>query len=1087
MTAARPAESLTVPLDRLRRKLRRALIVESTLLFLSAIVGAIAVGFVLDYELFLDSGFDWVLDAPAWLRGGALGAFVVVAGGWWLNRIAFSGRGDYSYPSLALLLEKRFPAILGEKLITAVELADVTAAEKSGMSGDMVRRTIDDAATQLKKIDPGTIVNRRRFFTLAAMVVGGACAGTIALLLRNALLLGTVFPGPVTVRTIDTATIFAERNLLLRHTPWLRNTHLEILEPTIPQYRLGRDSGAPRVLVRAHEWVVADKSVRLGWRPLLWADLDGLAVSAPTMLHVSELPETASADTAAASVLGGTHLALTDKKPVLTQVSLMTLSLDEVVSTFGADHPVVGPVLADLERRAASFALSRTVRRLPQAEEVTLRYFGIVGTDAGGEGKIAGGTRGTVKMTREPNGDYSATLANLKESISYTVRANDFRTDPRQIVLVPPPLLVFLKRIERVPAHYLHPAPVENGVAQWQVLQSFRQTLAAKEFSLTGERSVASIPVGSEVEIRGAADKELAEVILIPKVGRMPGAANATQSVRVMPDGETFQFAFTGDDRLDAAREFDLVLVDKDGVRSKRTVVLQAAEDMIPEVRVGVAVLREFGGGHLCTPKAMVPFLKESIVRDDVGLSRVDFEFQIALLESQAVQALQFEANLGMAAFAPNLSSPGGCFGPALIAFVATTLGQGEQKQFGSLPVRTFERAYEALPKSTTVGLLKMLDVPRTGKEAPNTVREARFSLESDVFDLLSVDALLESRGRRLLAKESNGEMQQRFRLDLTVSAADTNVLLGPRVGRNLESIRLFIVSEADLLSEITKDEEKIVARFDEALKRLRDAQVKLNGQADLFRSASIAPQPLLSARVRAEDLVQEVAKSRDLLQSVLADYARLKREVETNRCNPGVSKRYETVILTPLEMVLAVEHKAADDALAAFREPLNAGSKPEDETTAAAKVTLEALIRRLEQIRRELGDTLSEGKLRDDLRKIIENQRVVSEALTRTIKGSREKLFAPEIKPAPTVMMGQGETRKITHEVDWKVFDKGELKLRLEVSAGSDLTVPAEIVVKDDRNDFDYLVVAGRKPGTFTVTITPSIGPAVKVTVVVK
>ena len=1087
MTVVRPAEALTVPLDRLRRKLRRALVVESTLLFLLAVVVGAAVGFVLDYELFLDSGFDWVLDAPAWLRGAALGAFVVGAGGWWFNRVAFSGRGDYSYASLALLLEKRFPTILREKLITAVELADVDAAEKSGTSGDLVRRTIDDAAKQLKKIRPESIINRGRFAMLWLAILGTLGMGATALLIRNALALGTIDPMPVLVRTIDSATIFAERNVLLRPTPWMRNTHLEILEPTKTEYRIGRDAGAPRVRVRAHEWVVADATVRLGWRPLIWGDLEGLAVDAAATLDMTEQSETTDADTAVSALLGGTFFAVIEKRPIVKTIALAALPLDEIVATFGADHAEVAPVLAELDAKAASFSMSRILRRLPPTDTVDLRYFGIAGTGSGNETKVAGGTRGAMKLTREPNGDYGATLANLKESISYTVRANDFRTDPRRIVLVPPPLLAQLKRVEEVPAYHLHPAPVEGGAAQWPALKSLRQTLAPKEFSLTGERSVASIPVGSEVEISGTADKELAEVILIPKVGRMPGATTATEAVSVTPEGESFRFAFRGADRLDAGREFDLVLVDLDGVRSKRTVVLQAVEDMVPEVRIAVSVLREFAGGWLCTPKAMVPFLKESIVRDDVGLSRVDFEFQISLLESQAVQALQFEANLGRYSFAPLMPNLGSNFAPAIVDYVATTLGQGEQKQFGTLPVRTFERSYETLPKSTTAGLLKTLSLPRAGQESPNVVKEVRFSLESDVFDLLDVDGLLEVRGRRLQAKESTGEVQQRFRLDLTVAAADTNVVRGPRVGRNLEAIRLFIVSEADLLSEITKDEEKITARFDEALKRLREAQVKLNGQAQLLSSASLNPQALLSARVRAEDLVQEAAKSRDLLQSVIADYTRLKREVETNRCNPGVSKRYESVVLTPLDQVLAAEHKAADDALAAFREPLNAGIKPEDSTTANAKVTLEALIRRLEQIRRELGDTVSEGKLRDDLRRIIENQRVVSDALVRVIQGRREQLNAPVIQSVPTVMLERGATLKVTHAVDWKFFTNGELKIRLEASVGSELSVPAELIVKDDRDNFDWILTAGRKPGSFTVTLRPSVGPAVVVAVVVK
>ena len=257
------------------------------------------------------------------------------------------------------------------------------------------------------------------------------------------------------------------------------------------------------------------------------------------------------------------------------------------------------------------------------------------------------------------------------------------------------------------------------------------------------------------------------------------------------------------------------------------------------------------------------------------------------------------------------------------------------------------------------------------------------------------------------------------------------------------------------------------------------DVQVRLHEQRP--------PDILRASEYRAADIAQHVAKGRDLVQSVVGDYVRLRREVETNRCNDAVPRRYQNVIIGPLESVLAGEQKAAEDSITAFREPLKEGQRPPDAATAAAKSTLDTLIRRLEQVRRELGDTLSEGKLREDLRKIIENQVVVSKAIEGISRKGRERLFAPEVRPVPPIVLAPGESRKITHEVDWKLFDKGELKLRLEVTAGSEVVVPAEVIAKDDRNDFDYTVTAGKKPGVYALKIVPSVGPALEIALTVK
>jgi hypothetical protein len=1077
------AVEILQPLDRLRGMLRRYIVVDGLLYVALAVAVWCLLGMLFDYGVFLGLNFDWVLDAPKALRILALALLVIVVVGILVISIGMRVGKSLSYSSLAMVLEKRFPTQLGERLITSVELADIERSQKQGYSLDMIRRTILDASDRLEDVPLKRVFNQKRLRWKTLLAVGLMLATFLAVVAISTLRVTSVSPLRVVHETADVLTIWVERNLLLMNTPWPRSTYLEVLEPTATELRVGKDAASPRVRVRAAEWVVRDANVRDGWRAMTWLEASRYAgaESLPTTLDVTTADEWPTAVMARAGVVGGWPLVLESSVAVKT-VNLNAMTVDEVAQQFGTDHEKLVGVFQTLATASDDPANSRSIRRLPIPDAMSLNFYGITKSGDKNESRSSGGTRGELRLTREPSGDFTTDVTGLKESVAYNIRARDFRTATREIVLVPPPMLTKLSRTESQPAYIFYPPALDGTKGPVALLPSQVQVLAGKEFSLTGERSLATVPVGTELEITGVADKPLAEVLLVPKTGKLP-----TAMLKVQPEGEKFTLRFTGVDRVMTKLEFDIILVDGDGVRAKRLVLIQVTEDQPPQVEFAVDVLRKVGNSWMCTTRAMVPFVKESLIRDDYGLNRVEYEFSVSRLEAQAVVGLQVQALATAFAATPLVGSFSAAATPTVSLFLMKSLSSGEQRQFATQMVLPFERAFDAIPKLTVDSLKAKLAVAHPNPELPTVVKDVKFTLDADYFDLEQADRILEARGRKMRVADSSGEVQPRYRMELNIVATDSNVLTGPKVGRNLEPIRLLIVSEADLLGEITKDEESITQKFDEALRRLRDAQGKLNQQADRLQSASLPPDIMLAARVRAEDISQDVNKARDLEQFVVNEYSRLRREVETNRCNEAVPRRYQNVIISPLEQVLAGEQKAAEDAMTAFRDPLLEGRKPEDAITFAAKQNLQNLITRLERIRRELGDSLSEGKLRDDLRKIIENQTVVSKAFEGIMKRSRELLFAPEIRSLPNVELAVGETKKLVQEIDWKLFDKGELRIRVEYPAGGELTGPTEIIAKDERNDFEYSIKAGTKPGSYKLKLTPNVGNSVVLSVTVK
>ena len=257
-------------------------------------------------------------------------------------------------------------------------------------------------------------------------------------------------------------------------------------------------------------------------------------------------------------------------------------------------------------------------------------------------------------------------------------------------------------------------------------------------------------------------------------------------------------------------------MIDTDGIQSVRPVAIQAVDDQAPSRGTRRGRLAQVGNSYLCTVRARVPFVKDSIIRDDTGLAKVEYQFTVARIETQAVLGLQTQAAAGIWAYPPLWGGLGSAFGPAVSAAARRPAWPRRAAASSArCPCRRSAGVAERLPRHTPDSLRRLAATAGRPGPARGGAR-GQVRLDSDVFDLADADNLLEQRGRRMRVADP-GEVQPRFRMEVNVVATDANVETGPKQGRNLEPIRLLVVSEADLLAEISKDEEAQIARLDEA------------------------------------------------------------------------------------------------------------------------------------------------------------------------------------------------------------------------------------------------------------------------------
>lgn len=1042
-TITQPDEAIVHPLEQLRGAIRRYVLWDALLSAGLFVVVWYWLGMALDYGLYRISGFDWVLDAPRWLRVVTFAALALVFITILVTRLFLRLSRTMSYSSLALLLEKRFPTQLGDRLITAIEMSDVPKMVQLGYSESMLRQTIDDARDRVKSLPVDDIFNWSRLRIKGVLLALFALGILLMVAVGYYAATGSISMKRFSRDFGNISTVWGERNIALLNTPWNRNSHLELIGfPESGELRIGKDAAAPTIRVRAYRWVIADRDTEFGWRPLLWSDL-------------SE------------RLLGF--------KPS-SSVAKGEIDLDRLEAAATKDDGVE-QVLKKLELIVSANRQTRTIRKLQLPEAVTLTYAGE-------------NTRGKVNFSQEGLNEFTAEVSGLKESVRFQVRALDFVSQTRRITLVPPPLFSKLTRQEYQPAYLFHPPPLRENVPEnaprydFKDLAAQRQFVGDKDLSLTGEKSVASILKGTEFELVGIADKPLSAVVVKPKIGPLPKSLESlSPAMTLTPTGEnrdTFRLSFRGDDKPMATTEFDLNLIDDDNVVTTRTILIQVTEDQAPQVELAVDVLRKVGNQYLVTPIARVPFLTESKGKDDYGLSKLEFQFQYSAVDTQVVVEIQANALAGIFASLPLQPS----FATALTPLASATFTQAllsnksATTTTGKIPVERFQEEFNRLTTATMSNFQAKLKTP-SSTETAQVIRETRLTNQDlDTFNLQqAMPGLLEN---------DPSKNQPRYKIEVNMLATDTNVESGPKTGQNLEPVRLLVISEAELLAEMSKDEEALATKLDEVLKRLRTAQANLDQVTQRVSGPTPNKETIQSAAVRALDIAQDLAKARDQSNSILTDYRRLERETRFNQLREETLKAYRDKI-TLLEQICEKAFADTEQAHSAVQTALAEDRAPDAATFETDRREFAELIRLVATLRDKLGEAISLNAIRNTLEMIRKNQASLGVTLQLLQKTITEQLYLPELRIIPAVELKQNEKRTVKLPIDWKAFVGDGLTVKLLSADGSIVSVPGEIKVGDDQDSLSVELVAGAKVGTTKITLTPNVGKVVEVEVKVK
>jgi hypothetical protein len=988
------------PLQTLRGYIRWYVLLEGTAIALIYLALLFWGGLALDYGLFkATGGFDWIQElqgvgqeqsADMIVRGVILGMAVAGLLAVVALKVFFRLFREFRDPALALVLERRFPKELGDRVITAVEMAGPNVAENYGYSQALVDKTINDAADRVEKVPVRDVFDWRRLKKLGliglGLTLGLYLLAGLGYLGISGAVGAAVAPSDYFWRFNHTAGIWVERNILLMDSYWPRQAHLELVRfQEAPHHkgemRVGRDEQRPDLQVRAFRWVVADRRAPGGWRPLKWNDLPEFvdsqvlqSVAVPEDWHGwiidlddldERLPATVLPPRWQGLTSGGIRQDLA--KPAVQAVladagateavhdllNWKTWTLDKIALQHNhgevrrrlRDFPQVNAALeavfARVDELAQTASMERRLRKLqvPDDEAIQFVYWGK---------KTKNSTGPDVGRTKDNN--FYFNLAELKESVRFTIRASDYSTPAKYINLVPPPAISSLTVDKEEPAYIYYRLQGDQAP-----LKGKKQIFRDVPVSITGESSTIQVPIGTNMTLTAKVDRPLKHA---PRMNRPAqteerGALLPDVPVRFLDDKQTFSVAFGNVLR---PIEFEFEFVDLDNVKGRRRLLVRPIDDRAPDVfdvemtavlrkprfktETGKVAQTSAAEGFLVTPDAQVPF--KGTLRDDYGLTQAEWLYEVEPVEFELigrttagdkdklpslvlfgntrvrrngliVSGMQFSPGVpGMAVTVPT-------YWAWLTGALANDLAYGGKSKEGTVPLERFlnrleDRAAEELTLNALLEQLKQKP-PHRGLFKEHLLKE------EDGFDFKRYLPTLK-------VKDATKEAQLHYRVRLSVSATDNNVETGPGIGRNKAPFTYLVVSEMELLSQIFLEEEILRERLEKVVFKLKNARTFTNEQISKLSTPDF---DLSLIALRVDEVRKALGDGASGTREIHADYARILRELEVNRVGWDRGKKkiedVKTKIVEPLEDVVNPNNgnfTLADTAVAKLFEGLD-------------------------------------------------------------------------------------------------------------------------------------------------------------------
>jgi hypothetical protein len=383
---------------------------------------------------------------------------------------------EFRDAALALVLERRYPQLLGDRLITAVELHNPAEAEKYGYSPVMVEETIHEAAKRVARLPVREVFDWKRLY-----LQGGSAIGlTIGIYLLSLVgLMGLTAAsegntGNVLPDMNRAAGIWFERNVMLDNERWPKRALIQPVDeaPYVfsdkGELKVGKGTSSVPLRARAVEYAIHDRSVPDRWRAVTLRDLreQDLGVSADAIPDEDKLPwkpRDKEAGFTLDEIKLGIDRAKQQQQRLEKEVERQLLGLfllgsgdkEEVKDLWkrhaDLDEQIAAPqaLLEEVDRHVSDSNLSRGLRKLIVPDEVTVKY-------------SSANHRGEVTLDKVADNEYKGKIEELSESLSFTLRAENFISDPRKITVVPPPRVVKLKVAESAPAYLYYLAQKDN-------------------------------------------------------------------------------------------------------------------------------------------------------------------------------------------------------------------------------------------------------------------------------------------------------------------------------------------------------------------------------------------------------------------------------------------------------------------------------------------------------------------------------------------------------------------------------------------------------------------------------------------------